>query len=155
MERTLQRTTARGFTLLETVIVVAIIGSLAVVSMVVLQGLHRSSALRVGGSEVYRALTDARSKTLSSDGDTVYGVRIASTSVTRFEGATYSAGNSTNEVYTFEAGVTATGTIVTGGTSIVFRRLTGEPSATGTVYVRNESKTATTTVVVHASGLVE
>jgi prepilin-type N-terminal cleavage/methylation domain-containing protein len=155
MERALQRTTVRGFTLLEIVIVAAIVGIIAGISVVVLQNLHRSSALRVGGSEVYRALTDARSKTLSSDGDTVYGVRIASTSVTRFEGATYTPGNPTNEVYVFEAGVTATGTVVTSGTSIVFRRLTGQSSATGTVYVREADGTGTTTVIIHASGLVE
>lgn len=147
--------TERGFTLAEIVVVSAIIALVALISAGTFQNLHRASGLRASAGEVYRAFTDARTKTLASEDDTVYGVRIATTSVIRFTGPTYSAGAATNITYTFGAGVTATGTLAVSGTNITFQRLTGKPSATGTVYLRDAGKGSTTTITIHASGLIE
>lgn len=147
--------TVRGFTLAEIVVVSAILSIIALVSFSAFKNMHRASALRAGGDEVYQAFTDARAKTLGSEEGTVYGVFIASTSVTRFVGETYSAVSATNRVYSFEAGVTATGTGIVAGTSTRFERLTGEPNVARVVYLRNDDGTATSTITVHASGLIE
>jgi prepilin-type N-terminal cleavage/methylation domain-containing protein len=145
----------RGFSIPELLVVVAIIGIIASVSLSTFKNMHTHSALRAGGQGVYDALLTAREDTLASRNDTVYGVRISSTTVTRFTGSAYSAGSTTNKVYYFENGTTATGTLVTSGTDIVFRRLTGLPSATGTIYVRNSDGSSTTTLLINGSGLVE
>ena len=144
----------RGFTLLEILVVIGILGIITTVSVVGFSNMYKVSVLRVGGSEVYDALLSARSRTLASENDIVYGVLVSSTTVTRFEGSTYTAGAATNRSYAFEGGVSATGTLITSGTPVVFTRLTGTPSAQGTIYVHNLEGTSTTTVVVHGSGLI-
>jgi prepilin-type N-terminal cleavage/methylation domain-containing protein len=148
------KATIRGFTFVEILVVIAILGVIAGLSGEAFRNMYESSAHRRGGEEVYRALTDAQSSTLASEGNTVYGVHLTPDSVTRFTGAVYAQGAPANKVYEFEGGVTATGTLVAGG-DVLFARLTGEPSASGTVLIRNSAGTGTTTIVIHASGLIE
>lgn len=144
-----------GFTFVEILIVLAIIALIATISAVAFKNMYDASALRAAGNEVYEALIDSRTKTLASNGATVYGVHVSSTTVERFTGDTYVSGDAENEVYVFEGGVTAAGTLVTSGTNVIFARLTGEPSATGTIAVRKQDGTGTTTITVHGSGLIE
>ncbi|HEU4677670.1 MAG TPA: type II secretion system protein [Candidatus Paceibacterota bacterium] len=144
-----------GFTLAELIVVAAIVSLLAVVSLAVLSNLSSASALRAGSGEVYRALLSARASTLASNGDTVYGVHLTTTSVTRFTGTAYVPGAASNQVYTFERDVNATGTLAISGADIVFERLTGTPSASGTVYVRSGSGNGTSTIIIEGSGLIE
>ena len=132
-----------------------ILGILSAISVVALKDLYRFSALKVSTNGVYRAFTDARNRTLASEGDTVYGVLVGTSSVTRFVGGTYTAGVATNEVYYFSGGVAATGTIVTNRVPIVFTRLTGQPNASGTIFMHNDTHTATNTIVIYATGLIE
>lgn len=145
----------KGFTLVEILVVTVIIGIIAVVSAVSFKNMYSASSLRAGGEEVYRALSSARTNTLASQSDLVYGVFLATSTVTRFVGATYNAASTTNVVYTFTGGVTATSSLIANGTSIVFRRLTGAASASGTIYIRNSDGTSTTTLRIYSSGLVE
>ena len=142
-----------GFTIIEIVVSIAIIGIIAAISTVGLRNWQESAARKVAAQDVYQKLRTAREKTLGSDGDTVYGVRIESTSVTLFSGYAYMAGAPGNIVYDFESGVTATSSLR--GRNIVFERLTGRPSATGTVYVRSRDGNATNTVILYGSGLVD
>lgn len=146
---------AGGFTLVEILVVIAISAIVAVTAIAGFRALYQSSTLRAGSVEVFSAFMSARTNTLASQNGNVFGVQVSSTTVTRFEGDTFIFGNATNKVYTFEGGVTATGTLVTSGTSVVFTRLTGETSLGGTIYIRNSEGTSTTTIAVHKSGLVE
>lgn len=146
---------SQGFTLVELIIVAAIIGLIAAVASGVLGNLSSASALRAGSGEVYRALIAARASTLASTNDTVYGVHLTTSSVTRFTGSAYVPGAASNQVYTFDRNISATGTLPISGANIVFERLTGKPSATGTVYVRSASGDGTTTITIQGSGLIE
>ena len=145
----------RGFTLVEIVIVLSILGIIVAMSTIALRDMYRNSALKTSTHAVYRAFTDARNNTLASVKDTVYGVMVGTSSVTRFKGPTFVVGSSTNQVTFFDAGVTATGSIVTNGTPVVFTRLTGEPSIIGAILIRDNTGTATNTLNIYASGLVE
>lgn len=145
----------RGFTLLEVLIAMLIMMALVFVSLEVFKNMLNASSLRVATQEVHAALIDARNSTLASRDDTVYGVHFSSTTVTRFVGSTYNAGSPSNETYRFEGEVTATGTLITAGTNIVFVRLTGIPSATGTIFLQNVTRTSTSSITIHGSGLIE
>lgn len=148
--------TRNGFTVIEILVVVAIMGLLASIAVAAFYNMGRAAAERIAAQEVYTAFIDARNRTLASEGDTVYGVYITETDVTRFTGPTYSAGDPENKVYTFDRGVAATSSLfASGSVAITFTRLTGEPSATGTVHVQGQGQTSTSTITIHASGLVE
>ena len=150
-----QKPRIKGFTLIEIIVVLLILGIIVSISATAFERMYRESALKAGGSEVYGALISARSRTLAAQNDTTHGVFVSSTTVTRFEGSSYSPSSSTSVSYTFEGGVTATSTFITSGTPIIFTRLTGEPNASGTIYVRNNDGTNTTTITISASGLIE
>lgn len=145
----------RGFTISEILVVLAIMGIIATLSVTTFRNMHDAAALRAGGNEIYAALSSAQTKTLASKDETVYGVHVSSTTVTRFRGVSYVAGDAANEVYAFEAGVTATSTLIAGGGDILFARLTGTPSVFGTIYVRDMAGAGTTTIIIHGTGLVE
>jgi len=144
-----------GFTFVEILVVIAVMSIIATISAVTFQKFYHSSARTVAAQEIYMALRDARNNTLASEGDTVVGVHMSTSSVTRFTGSTYNPSDATNRTYSFIGGTIATGTLVTSGADIVFTRLTGTPSATGTVYVLDGEGTATSTIVIYASGLIE
>ena len=144
-----------GFSFVEVLVAVAVIAMIATISAASFKNFSRSSALKVASEEVYSAFTSARNETLASSGGTVFGVHIGTSSVTRFTGSTYSVGDTTNRTYTFESGVTATSSFISDGIDIVFSRLTGRPSASGTIFLITESGDATTTMHIYDSGLIE
>ena len=144
-----------GFTIFEILIVIGILGLIVALSSVALQSMYQDTGLKTSTNEIYRAFTDARNRTLASEGDTVYGVIVGTSSVTRFVGNTYNAGATTNRAFVFVAGVTATGSLVSNVTPITFTRLSGQPSSTGTIEIRNSTGSATNTLYIHMSGLVE
>jgi Tfp pilus assembly protein FimT len=144
-----------GFTLIEVLASLAVLMIIVLMSQSAFRSVYRNSGERIAVQEIADALREARNNTLSSKNDTVYGVRIASSSVTRFVGSTYSAGNASNTVYAFEAGAFATGTLVTSNTSIVFKRLTGAPSATGSIFVRDIDSMTTATITIEGTGLIQ
>ena len=150
-----QNSTIKGFTLIEIIVVLLILGIIVSISASAFARMYRESARKAGASEVYGALISARSRTLAAQNDTTHGVLVSSTTVTRFQGGAYSPSDTTNRSYTFEGGVTATGTLVTSETPIIFTRLSGKPNSPGILYVRNDDGTSTTTITVSASGLIE
>ncbi len=145
----------RGFTLIEIMVALAVIMSLATVTLIAFQNMYRAGALTTAQSEVYTAFRDARTKTLASQDSTVYGVMVSSTTVTRFVGDTFSPGELTNVTYFFEAGVFATGTLAQSETPIVFKRLSGVPNATGTILIEQPNLGTFKTVSIHGTGLIE
>lgn len=149
------RVSPKGFTLIEILVVIGVIAILSTVSAVAFRSMYQSATRTSGANEVFEALTGARSNTLASKNDTVHGIHMSSTTITRFEGPAYVPGASGNRVYTFEGNVLATSTIISNGGVVTFSRLSGIPSATGTVYVYDATGAGTTTLIIQGSGLVE
>jgi prepilin-type N-terminal cleavage/methylation domain-containing protein len=147
--------TSQGFTLTEILVVIAIIFIITAFSVSTFQTMHRVSGERIAAQEVADALREARNNSIAAKNDTVYGVRVGTSSVTRFPGSTYDPGNASNTVYMFEAGAFATGTLVEGAVDIVFARLTGMPSVTGVIYLSDIDNSSTSTVTIEATGLIE
>lgn len=145
----------QGFTFVELIVVIACLTFIATLSTIGFKNMYDSAAIKVAHEEVFTALTDARALTLGSSNDSVFGVRVSSTTVTRFRGASYSDTDPENRTYLFEDGVTATGTLVATETDIVFTRLTGGLSTSGDIYLRSSAGDSTTTISLYASGLIE
>lgn len=145
----------RGFTAVEILVVLGILAIFASMSASTFMSIRNTQSLKVASQDVWLALRSARSVTLASENDTVYGVRIEITRAIRFQGSTYVAGASTNVVYDFSNGVTATTSLSGGTQNIVFTRLTGDAQATGTISLVEPHSGATSSVVVRQSGLID
>ncbi len=140
----------KGFTILELIIVVAIVAVLLVMVIPQFSRIKENQVLQSATSDVMSTLSKSRSETISSVNSSEYGVHFQSDKVIIFKGKTYSAGASDNEVITIStpasiSNVTLGGVSSTSG-DIYFSRLSGAPSAVGTVTVSTSSFSKTITI---------
>jgi hypothetical protein len=102
------------------------------------------------------ALSRARSRTLASENGKVYGVHFQTDKAVLFVGPTYATTSSANETYIFDSRAQIYDISIAGGANVVFRRLTGETTNTGTVVLRAYSdKWLWSTTTISASGIIE
>lgn len=118
---------------------------------------NRSKALDTDALKVLTKLREARALTLASKNDAQWGVHLASSSITLFEGASYDAGDASNVNINLNPLVTlATITLEGGGSDVVFDRLTGSTPQSGTTTLSLiASSTMTRTIVIYETGVVE
>lgn len=146
-----------GFTLLETVMVIAIVTLLLAFSLTAFRNLGDNEALGKDAALVTAILAQARSLALSSKNNDQFGVHLTSSSVTLFEGTSYVAGASTNRTDSLNSRVTITAISLSGGGSdIIFRQLTGDTTNSGTVTLSQVGDaTKTRSVTIYKTGLIE
>ena len=145
-----------GFTLLETVMVVGLALILTVISIAALQQFGNRSGHREAAHIILGTLEEAHARTLASQNDTVYGVHFEATEVVVFEGATYIAGDPTNETYPLPPRASITNIALGGSSEATFERLSGSATATGTVTVALTSDVSQSkTLTIYTSGLTE
>ncbi len=133
----------KGFTIIELLIVIAIIGVLAYVSLPMGLTFFRSQNVSSAREQLVELLNRARHNAILQKNDSAYGVYIDTmngdlTSFTLYRGAAYGDNPSDDEVYEQAPNLT----ISTGDSSLVsgeinFSKLTGMPSATGTITIKN------------------
>lgn len=144
----------KGFTIIELLVVLAIFGILAAFSyssFVEYRDVQRSRTVVVDISSI---LKETKQRTLSSETDTQFGIHFSTSSLTIFEGAIYNPSLSSNRVHVF-SGTDIKAQLSDSSSQIIFSRLTGVPSATGTIAIGHKSLNSTTTLTVQGSGLVE
>ncbi len=119
--------------------------------------LNSKQALDKSADLVVSILDEARSLTLSSAGDSQYGVYFEDSQVTLFKGATYLPSDPVNVVTSLHPLVSIRDiTLSGGGTSVVFKRLTGNTNQTGTAEVfLKASSTTFRTITISGTGIVE
>ena len=142
---------------MELLVATAILVTIAAVGIAVFNRLIEQTALDSSVQQVLSIFEEARSRTLASENDQQFGVHLATSSVTLFVGSTYNASASTNEVTTLVRRVSISDISMTGGaTEVVFARLTGKASVTGTITLTLISDTSQThTLIINSTGLVE
>ena len=145
----------RGFTIMEIIAVIAITVLIMGIVIVSFRSLNERSILDGAVNESLSALSDARSSTLASVGGTQYGVHFESGSVTIFTGATYSAGAPANREIILSPLVEVSAiALVGGGVNVVFERLTGATSESGTITVQLVDDPASSrTIVIESTGI--
>lgn len=157
-----------GFTLIEIIIVIAILGSLSAVIVSGFISFNKNSILNNSSEEFISALKLAQSKSMSSEDYSSYGVYINPVDLTQyilFKGSSY-AGRvpSFDQVYSLENNVEFNSVILYKGgvgfpenasNEIVFDRLTGFPKQWGSITVRNKADIESKkTILVTSSGEV-
>src|SRR3989344_4111459 len=129
----------KGFTVLEILVAISILALAVTIVAFSFSKLNSSQALDKSATLVTSILDEARSLTLSS------------------KGATYSQPDPANVVTSLHALVGMRNiTLSGGGTSVVFKRLTGNTDETGTAEIfLKASPTTFRTITVRATGIVE
>lgn len=145
----------KGFTILEILIVVAILAILTSISLAAFVSYRKSQALKADTENVAGLLAQARSQTVSSKNASAYGVHFTSGSATLFTAPTYSAGAASNVVYTLTPGNALTTTLPGGTSALLFNRITGETNQSGTIEVKITSETASSTISIYKTGTIE
>lgn len=128
-----------GFTLIEILIVLAVIGLLIAVVALPLNQFRNNQALQNSTNSIISVLNDARAKTLAGLDNTNYSVAVFSNKLVLFKGQTYNSADSTNENYFFDTGITASWSLSGGGNIISFNRLEGSTSQSGTITIQLSS----------------
>ncbi len=147
----------RGFTLVEIVVVIAIALILTFLIFSALASYKKREALRNTPTAVRSILEQARSLTLSSRTDEVYGVHFEADRLVRFKGGSYSSSDPDNKPLVIDSATTISAiTLNGGGVDIVFKKRTGQTDEYGTIIIELVSDaTQTRTVTVHETGLIE
>jgi len=146
----------KGFTLLEILISIAVISIVSVLVVSGFSSFRESAQLNEAQSQILGIFRDARNRTLSSEKNTQYGVHFETSRVVLFSGSSYNSDLPSNEPYLFPF-LTRISSISLGGpVDIVFARLTGATSASGTVTIESISNTAKTKIItILSSGIAE
>lgn len=144
----------RGVTLGELVIAVAII---TVMASVVVQGFGAFSTRQSFTQfvdEAGLAMRAQRQQTLGSVANTQHGFYISSTTIEYFAGASY-PGAASSTVVAIPNSISATSSLTGGTQTVVFSRLIGEASATGTITFTDIRTGASSTLTISVGGLVQ
>jgi prepilin-type N-terminal cleavage/methylation domain-containing protein len=147
--------TKKGLTLIELVLVCAIIGIIATLSLRSFMSFNISQALDKDVKNITAALDEARSNTLASQGNSQYGVHFETGKVVLFKGGTYSSVSPDNRIIGLSGQTQINSIVLSGGSNhVVFERLTGKPNVTGNVVIQTKRNAAQTkTITIYATGI--
>jgi len=139
----------KGFTLLEVLLSVATITVIAGIGIPVYQSLQVRNDLDIAAITTTQSLRRAQTLSTAVEGDTSWGVRVQSGSITLFRGANYT-GRDTNFDELFDM---PTSIAPSGLQEVVFTKFSGEPQATGTVVLISNTN-ETRNITINAKGMV-
>lgn len=144
----------KGFTLIEILIVIAIIGILATVLLVPFSEFRSKQILDGQTRLVENLIQESRSKTLASQDDNQFGLYFESGQVTTFTGNDYAPGQAGNAVYTLSDAVRLTPVGFTDN-ELYFDKINGKASDVGSIDVYLVSDpTVKKTILVNGSGII-
>jgi len=144
------QTTKFGLTLIELLVSIAVIAVVVILTTSGFNSFREFSQLNEAHSAILSALRDARSRTLSGNKNTQYGVHFETNQVVLFSGSSYSSGASSNEPYAMPSLAKIFSINLGDSSDVIFTRLIGFSSASGTIVVgsiSNPQKTKTITIL--------
>jgi prepilin-type N-terminal cleavage/methylation domain-containing protein len=156
---------SRGYTFIEVVLVVAIMGLMALVSSPFLSTTLTSSALTTNADLVSDTLRQAQSSAMSRKNTGKFGLHFEATKFVLFEGATYNASDVNNDVHTLTGEVGFSAVALTPGGSctvasgsgncdVHFVNHRGVPTESGTITLLNVDG-ASKTITINAVGMID
>lgn len=150
---------SRGISVIEILIVIAVIGILVAIVVPNLTRFRNEQALKNTSADIISLLNEARSNTISSVNSSQYGVYFESGRAVLFVGSTFTEPNSTNKELSFSSAVTiqSSGGISLngGGSTVVFSRISGDTSNYGTITIQLVSDSSRQKIItIGQTGLV-
>ena len=146
----------KGFTLIEILVVIGVISILIVMAAAGLRLFEGKTQLKSQAQNILTILELARTKTLASEGASQYGVRFEQDKYILFKGSAYQEGEENNKTYQLPGQLKINSIDLTGeGDIVVFQRLSGQASSSGTIELGTITQPATTTITIHPSGQIE
>lgn len=143
-----------GFSIIELLIVIALLAIVATFSIMSFIEYRDFQASRATVVDINSLIKETKQKTISAETTGQFGLYFSTSSLTVFEGSVYSPTGINNKVYIFPNTNLKTN-FSDSSNQIVFSRLTGEASATGTIDVGSVRLNSTTTITILGSGLIE
>ncbi len=145
----------KGFTLIELVVTVAVIGVIATIGLSSFSGLNSEEALRMEVEKIVSVLSKARFQTISAKGGVAYGVHLEERKAVLFPGGVYSPSDKNNQSYPLQGAVRISViSLAGGGSDVIFKKLSGATTQHGTVTLslaRNAQ--ASSTITIGATGV--
>ena len=144
----------KAFTLIETLIILAIIAVMAVLSVPFYQSFQIRTQLDDNGEEIVQTLRRAQSKAMAIEDDQVFSVHFESNKFVLFKNTPYNPNDPDNEITDLPLTLSISINLNGGGSDVVFDKLKGTTVNYGTVTissVNNESRT----ISISKSGKIE
>lgn len=140
----------RGFSLIEMVLSVAIIGLLTGITLPVYQSFLTRNDLDITSQQVAETFRRAQVYARGSKSDSVWSVEVQSSAVTLFKGTSFGSRDTAfDEVISLPANITASGT-----SEVQFAVLTALPNTAASVTLTT-NVSDTKTITVNAEGMVD
>lgn len=145
----------KGFSLIELIIVAAVIVAITAFIYLSLSSLRENQLLSNAAYESVAFINEARSKTLSSEDFSQYGVHIASSSLTMFKGSVFSESDPDNKTLSISPILEVYSMSLNGGGSdVVFDKLSGKTGQYGNFSLRVKSDfSKSKTITIKSTGI--
>lgn len=146
-----------GFSLIETIVVLAIMSMLATVVVVSFSAFRNGKILDVAAEQVLSVISESRGKTIYSEDAYQYGVHLEAGRIVAFKGDIYSATDPSNVATVLSSLVEISSiSLAGGGADITFQRLTGKVANSGSFRVRLKADTSRyKNISVNSVGIIE
>jgi type II secretory pathway pseudopilin PulG len=144
-----------GFTLIELLVGITVLMFIIVLIVSSFRSYARVQLFDQSVADIRNGLNEAKAKTLGSVNGTVYGIYVGTSTVQFFSGATPVVNSANNIIISFPKGITATSSLTGHAWYLTFARITGTPTATGTITILDSISNTSKTFSVSATGLVQ
>ena len=139
----------RGFTLVETMVTLSVIGVVAAGSVGAYQTLRSSTDLKIAAATLAEALYQAEARAQAVAGDSPWGVRVDPAALTIFRGSAYASRAAEDDIILSVPSRIA----IAGAAEVDFKKFTGLPER-ATAFTLTGRRQASRAVAVSALGVV-